>query len=1329
MSANLYPGIKSLHLVLDTPYDLIRTDDVRDDLIGVKVWYSTTPNFDPKAGQGTLAFDGSGLSITISDLEVNRQYYVKYAFISAIDPTIFTVSAQLTATVYDETANIYGYLTNDPSSVFTNQDGSGGDYTTTQGVFKLFELSQDVTGAGPVYSIKPGGITGGVSGVIDPVTGFYYATAMTSNTGTITFYASYKDVVVEKVWNLTKIRDGVDGTDAPNLRVSSTGNSFVYKDDFAQTSESGSLTISTALINLIGTPTYTAFAYTRAGVLLGPITLTLQGSQAILTASNFNPPAYNNTVGYVTITSQLALVSDSITIYRNNDGSEQITVEQSNQAHTISAFTNGTVPLANYVGSGNIIRVKQGNSYLQLDNFSPYPNGTWRLTATTSVGITADPTPTVGSDYVNFDQHANMTADVAYIDYEVTGKTSTGKPFVLTVRQSFSKSKAGVEGSDAPVVNLTANTQTFIVAKNTGLVTPAAATITATVTNMVNETIAWYVDDVLQAGQTSSVFNLNSFTGTPKIVKAVATSGVVTAFDQLTLYSLREGDDALQAGLENENQTISCDSSGEPIAGQLPVASKLVVVRGAQVLTTGVVYSLVEQVNVVAAINATTGVISVSAINANSGYAVFRATVGSVQLDKRLTVVKSLNGQNGTAGDQGPPAPFLDFTGTTTFYKNSGGLISPASATLTAIAINTTSPSFSWNISGATPTSGTGTSITVTPTGLASSVTVSLTITAANLPAPVVITKTMGIVEQGIQGQVGQNGTMSAFPSIFQWTSGDPPTRPTTTSTYTWATGNYTEPSGWKTEAPSNTNAGWVLWQITVPLTVEATTTQSNLNWADTNFPIRSITVNGTAGSSGSDGTNGSASYLINRGAGTSSTQPTGSEVLTATGFRYAQLGDIATISYNNGNNSVAYRATSTGFFATWALQTTYITGSLIVENSISGAKITTGTLTADKITSGTATVGSIGQFGLGGTDRLNGFTGVGRFKRTSLVSPDTSGFTTITFNEVASDVAGAVAGVHIGPGWGMIAYNAANTNYNSFATTTAMASKDVPFLAKTNRSIGTVGNLAFTQRNSFTVTANTSTAAYFGQTAANRISEAFIGSGPEIGGGPHAGYFLLFDNNGGGTPKQVYLAQGIYSVNAPVSGGKVYVGDGVLPFTGVHDGLISDDNLPEIGDILVDHKVLQQLDISNSIVEYKISSGAKQRGVVGVCSEIHDTPPSDWSTESTVIPATRDITREIEPNAEVLPDTIIEASSGYTIPAGYKVIFVNALGEGALNVCGENGNIELGDLIVSSSMPGKGMRQDDDIVRSYTVAKARESVVFDSPGQIKRIACIYLCG
>ena len=39
------------------------------------------------------------------------------------------------------------------------------------------------------------------------------------------------------------------------------------------------------------------------------------------------------------------------------------------------------------------------------------------------------------------------------------------------------------------------------------------------------------------------------------------------------------------------------------------------------------------------------------------------------------------------------------------------------------------------------------------------------------------------------------------------------------------------------------------------------------------------------------------------------------------------------------------------------------------------------------------------------------------------------------------------------------------------------------------------------------------------------------------------------------------------------------------------------------------------------------------------------------------------------------------------------------------------NGSIEAGDYITSSSIPGYGMRQADDILRNYTVAKAIEKV------------------
>jgi hypothetical protein len=43
--------------------------------------------------------------------------------------------------------------------------------------------------------------------------------------------------------------------------------------------------------------------------------------------------------------------------------------------------------------------------------------------------------------------------------------------------------------------------------------------------------------------------------------------------------------------------------------------------------------------------------------------------------------------------------------------------------------------------------------------------------------------------------------------------------------------------------------------------------------------------------------------------------------------------------------------------------------------------------------------------------------------------------------------------------------------------------------------------------------------------------------------------------------------------------------------------------------------------------------------------------------------------------------------------------------------------------------MPGKGMKQDDDLLHNYTVAKARENVTFSSPTEVKQIVCSYHCG
>ena len=58
--------------------------------------------------------------------------------------------------------------------------------------------------------------------------------------------------------------------------------------------------------------------------------------------------------------------------------------------------------------------------------------------------------------------------------------------------------------------------------------------------------------------------------------------------------------------------------------------------------------------------------------------------------------------------------------------------------------------------------------------------------------------------------------------------------------------------------------------------------------------------------------------------------------------------------------------------------------------------------------------------------------------------------------------------------------------------------------------------------------------------------------------------------------------------------------------------------------------------------------------------------------------------------------------------------LFINAIGEGAIWVCNINGNLENGDYITTCEIPGYGMKQEDDIMRNYTVAKITCDCSFD---------------
>jgi len=66
--------------------------------------------------------------------------------------------------------------------------------------------------------------------------------------------------------------------------------------------------------------------------------------------------------------------------------------------------------------------------------------------------------------------------------------------------------------------------------------------------------------------------------------------------------------------------------------------------------------------------------------------------------------------------------------------------------------------------------------------------------------------------------------------------------------------------------------------------------------------------------------------------------------------------------------------------------------------------------------------------------------------------------------------------------------------------------------------------------------------------------------------------------------------------------------------------------------------------------------------------------------------------------------------------------VYVNSVGEGAIWVVNTNGILESGDYITTSNVTGYGMKQDDDILHNYTVAKILMDCDFNPPTQVKRV-------
>jgi hypothetical protein len=167
----------------------------------------------------------------------------------------------------------------------------------------------------------------------------------------------------------------------------------------------------------------------------------------------------------------------------------------------------------------------------------------------------------------------------------------------------------------------------------------------------------------------------------------------------------------------------------------------------------------------------------------------------------------------------------------------------------------------------------------------------------------------------------------------------------------------------------------------------------------------------------------------------------------------------------------------------------------------------------------------------------------------------------------------------------------------------------------------------------------------------------------------------------------------GVVGTSASTTGFDFYAsgsGTDYGPFTGAHEVLLAGSFPAEVtpgmivsgtGEAHVRRTSNGDVNLSSTLPTVKLADSDKDKAVLGVLVGEITLPDGHW----------------------------------YTPAAGDRFASVNALGEGRVWVTNINGDIEAGDFITASEIPGYGQAQGDDLLHNYTLGKAMETVDWDS--------------
>lgn len=156
------------------------------------------------APQTAITLGGTGNIRTFSTSSWNKNWtslVVTATFESFIDKqTIISVKEGK-----DGTDSITGLLTNESVTLAADKNGTVESFSEASGTFKVFDGLSDVTGINVAYRLKSS--LGGTFN-INASTGVYNMTAMSKDSATAIFEATYKNIKIEKILNVAKSKAG-----------------------------------------------------------------------------------------------------------------------------------------------------------------------------------------------------------------------------------------------------------------------------------------------------------------------------------------------------------------------------------------------------------------------------------------------------------------------------------------------------------------------------------------------------------------------------------------------------------------------------------------------------------------------------------------------------------------------------------------------------------------------------------------------------------------------------------------------------------------------------------------------------------------------------------------------------------------------------------------------------------------------------------------------------------------------------------------------------------------------------------------------------------------